>query len=94
MKDQKLQSACFWQFIDGLVYELYFPEELKAAGKEIRPHLGELAPIHDTMSEEEKLAIIQIVFDRLYDPRHPVRIRLEILDSVEVVRPIREALKR
>ncbi|MCK4623617.1 MAG: hypothetical protein KAT62_15565 [Desulfuromonadales bacterium] len=33
-------------------------------------------------------------FDRLYDPRHPVRNNLETLDSVEVIRTIREVLKR
>ncbi|MCI0660866.1 MAG: Eco57I restriction-modification methylase domain-containing protein [Acidobacteria bacterium] len=92
--DQKVQSAYFQQLIDGLVYELYFPDEIRAAGKEILPHLGKLAPITDIKSPEEKLAIIQREFDRLYDPRHPVRNHLETLDSVEVVRTIREALKR
>ncbi len=92
--DKKLQGAFFNQLIDGLVYELYFPDEIKASGKEILPHLGELTPIDDTMSDEEKLATIQREFDRLYDPRHPVRNNLETLDSVPVVRTIREALKR
>jgi hypothetical protein len=177
---QKIQSAYFEQLIDALVYELYFPDELKAAGKEILRHLGELPPIssppfqggvpaagggggsetkpprpsgtqlspcqggvhevgggsetkpprpsgtqlspcqggvHEVgggsetkpprpsgtppsqggefeMSDEEKLAIIKQQFDRLYDPRHPVRNIIETLDSVEVVRTIREALKR
>lgn len=91
---QKIQYAYFEQLIDALVYELYFPDELKAAGKEILRHLGELSPISDEMSDEEKLAIIQREFDRLYDPRHPVRNIIETLDSVEVVRTIREALKR
>ncbi|OGR05614.1 MAG: hypothetical protein A2511_01975 [Deltaproteobacteria bacterium RIFOXYD12_FULL_50_9] len=89
-----LQSAYFEELIDGLVYELYFPAELKTANKEILDHLGELTLITDTMSDEEKLAVIQTEFDRLYDPRHPVRNHLETLDSVEVVRIIREALKR
>jgi len=93
-KDLKLQAAYFEQLIDGLVYELYFPDEIKAAGKEILPHLGELPPITDTQSTEKKLAVIQAEFDRLYDPRHPVRNHLETLDSVEVVKTIREALKR
>lgn len=92
--DQRLISRYFEQLIDGLVYELYFPDEIKVANKQILPHLGELTPITDAMSEEEKLAAIQREFDRLYDPRHPVRNRLETLDSVEVVRTIREALKR
>ena len=92
--DCKLQSAYFEQLIDGLVYELYFPDEIKAAGKELLPYIGELAPINDAQTSEEKLAVIQHEFDRLYDPRHPVRNRLETLDSVEVVRIIREALKK
>jgi methylase of polypeptide subunit release factors len=92
--EQKLQSTFFDQLIDALVYELYFPNELKAAGKDILRHLGELTPISDDMSDEEKLAIIQREFDRLYDPRHPVRNIIETLDSVEVVRTIREALKK
>ncbi len=93
-QDYKLQSAYFEQLIDGLVYELYFPDELKAAGKDILRHLGELTSITDSMSNENKLAIIQREFDRLYDPRHPVRNSIETLDSVEVVRTIRAALKR
>jgi len=82
------------QLVDGLVYELYFPDEIKAAGKEILPHLGELTPLTDEMSQEEKRAVIQQEFERLYDPSHPVRNHLETLDSVEEVRIIREALKR
>jgi len=53
-----------------------------------------LGPITNKMTNEEKLSVIQRQFDRLYDPRHLVRNHLETLDSVEVVRTIREALKR
>jgi len=45
------------------------------------------------MADEEKLVIIQREFDRLYDPGHPMRNKLETLDSVEEVRIIREAIK-
>jgi hypothetical protein len=79
--------------IDTIVYELYFPEEIKSAGKEILKHLGDLKPITEDMSEEKKLAIIQSEFERLYDPNHPVRFAIETLDSVEEVRIIKEALK-
>ncbi|MCG7993201.1 MAG: N-6 DNA methylase [Candidatus Thiodiazotropha lotti] len=92
--DMSLYSAYFEQVINGLVYELYFPDEIKAADKEILPHLGSLTQISDDMAKEEKLAVIQRAFDRLYDPRHPVRNHLETLDSVEVVGTIREALQR
>ena len=46
------------------------------------------------MSEEEKLAVIRREFDRLYDPNHLVRNHVETLDSIEVVKIIRDALKR
>ena len=58
-----------------------FPELVK----DVRRQLG---------ISQEKLAIIQREFDRLYDPNHPVRNNLETLDSVDVVRTIREALKK
>jgi hypothetical protein len=93
-QDQKLQAAYFEQLIDGLVYELYFPEELKKAGKEILPHLGQLSPLTDSMSKEKKLAVIESEFDRLYDPGHPIRNNLETLDSVEEVRIIQQAVQR
>ncbi|NTU50731.1 MAG: hypothetical protein HGA87_07670, partial [Desulfobulbaceae bacterium] len=93
-KEKKIQRAFFEQLIDGLVYELYFPDELRGAGKGIQPHIGTLTPFADDMPEEQKLAIIQQAFDRLYDPCHPVRNNIETLDSVDVVRTIRKALKR
>ena len=93
-ENKKLESVFFEQLIDGLVYELYFPDEIKATGKEILLHIGKLEPLTGEMDDEEKLAVIQREFDRLYDPRHPVRNHIDTLDSIEVVRTIREALKR
>lgn len=91
---KRLLSSYFEQLIDGLVYELYFPEEIQATGKELLPHIGDLMPIEDKMSAEKKIATIQREFDRLYDPTHPVRNHLETLDSVPVVQTIRKALKQ
>lgn len=92
-KHSELSYMFFEQLLNSLVFELYFPEEIKTAGKEILKHLGDLKPITDDMSEEKKLAIIQSEFERLYDPNHPVRFAIETLDSVEEVRIIKEALK-
>lgn len=89
----EILNLYFESILDGIVFELYFPEEIKSAGKEILKHLGDLKPITEEMSEEEKLAIIQSEFERLYDPNHPVRFAIETLDSVEEVRIIKEALK-
>lgn len=76
-----------------MVYELYFSEEIKLSNKEINKYLGQLKPIAGDIQTEEKLAIIQREFDRFYDPSHPVRNHLETLDSVELVRIIKEALR-
>ena len=92
LSNHKIQYDFFNQLIDSIIFELYFPEEIKSAGKEILKHLGDLKPITEDMSEEEKLAIIQSEFERLYDPNHPVRFAIETLDSVEEVRIIKEAL--
>jgi hypothetical protein len=83
----------FFSILNAVIYELYFPEEIKSADKEILKHLEDLKSVKDEMSEEEKLAIIQSEFERLYDPNHPVRFAIETLDSVEEVRIIKEALK-
>ncbi|HLW62290.1 MAG TPA: N-6 DNA methylase [Flavobacterium sp.] len=89
----QIVSSYFDNVIETCIYELYFISEIKSAGKEILKHLGDLKPITDEMSDEEKLAIIQSEFERLYDPNHPVRNNVETLDSVEEVRIIKEALK-
>jgi hypothetical protein len=93
LKELKLQTAYFEQLIDGLVFELYFANEINAANKPILKHLGDLKSITEDMTAEQKLAIIQSEFDRLYDPSHPVRNHLETFDSVEEVRIIKEALQ-
>jgi len=88
-----IEAKYFESILDAIVFQLFLTEEIKSAGKEILKHLGDLKPITDEMSEEEKLAIIQSEFERLYDPNHPVRFAIETLDSVEEVRIIKEALK-
>jgi hypothetical protein len=89
-----LHVQYFENIIDTFIYELYFPQKIKSANKDISPHLGELPQLKKSMSDEEKKAIIQREFERLYDPSHPVRSRVETIDSVEVVKIIRDSLKR
>ena len=90
----KLQSVYFEQLIDALVYELYFPEEFKSAQKPVCSEIGKLIQFTNEQSNKERLAVIQREFDRLYDPKHPVRNAVGTLDSIEVVRTVQEALKR
>ncbi|WP_300461256.1 TaqI-like C-terminal specificity domain-containing protein [Desulfobacula sp.] len=92
--EKKLEAAYFEQIIDGLVYELYFQDDVKKAKKEINTHLGTLSPISNSMTDNEKLIVIKKEFDRLYDPDHLVRNHIETLDSIPVVKTIQDALKR
>jgi len=77
-----LISTFFEQIIDGMVYELYFPELLKKHNREIIKHLGELPEFTDSMSDEQKMKICKKVFDRLNDKEHPVRINLLYMSTI------------
>lgn len=72
-----LMPIYFEQLIDGMVYELYFPELFQNYGCEIIKFLGELPEFTESMNDEEKMKICQKVYDRLNDAAHPVRIHLE-----------------
>lgn len=78
----QLIPTYFEQIIDGMVYELYFPELLKKHNREIIKHLGELPEYTDSMSDEQKMKICKTVFDRLNDKEHPVRINLFYMNSI------------
>jgi hypothetical protein len=67
----------FEQIIDGMVYELYFPELLQKYDCEIIKYLGELPEFTESMSDEEKMEICKTIYGRLNDAAHPVRIHLE-----------------
>jgi methylase of polypeptide subunit release factors len=75
--NEKLIPTYFEQIIDGIVYELYFPELIKKHKREIIQHLGDLPEFTDNMSDEQKMKICKTVFERLHHPSHPVRINLE-----------------
>ncbi|MCP4157759.1 MAG: N-6 DNA methylase [bacterium] len=89
-EDLKLQAAFFEELIDGMVFELYFAEELKRVDKEILKYMTDLKPLKNDMTPEEKLVVLQSEFDRLYDPYHPVRNNLETLDSIKEIRTVME----
>lgn len=76
------------QIINGIVYELYFPELLKKNNREIIKHLGELPEINDKMSDEQKMNIIKKVFNRLNDKDHPVKVNLELMKTIPEIRII------
>jgi hypothetical protein len=80
--ENKLMPTYFEQIIDGMVYELYFPELLKKHNREIIQYLGELPEFSDKMNDELKMKICKEVFNRLNDKEHPVRVNLFYMNSI------------
>ncbi|MBN1184212.1 MAG: N-6 DNA methylase [Bacteroidales bacterium] len=78
----QLMSTYLEQVIDGMVYEIYFPELLKKHNREIIKHLGELPEFTEGMSDEQKMKICKEVFNRLNEKEHPVRINLFYMNSI------------
>ena len=78
----------FERILNGMVYELYLPDELHKAGRHIIKHVeAEKLPELESI-EGDKLAALQGIFERLYAKDHPVRENLYFLNSVEAVRTI------
>ncbi len=96
LKSQPYENMCFYfeQLIDGMVYELYFENEIKQAGCDILQYLNDLPEIKEENSEEEKLKIITKVFNKLYDKESQVRKNLFFMDSVEEVAIIKKSLEK
>ncbi|MCD4653612.1 Eco57I restriction-modification methylase domain-containing protein, partial [bacterium] len=82
------ECAYFERLIDAMVYELYFPDEIRSAGCEVLIHLKNLPELKDDMSDEQKLTIIEKIYKELSDPKHPVRISMFKMETVEEVRII------
>jgi len=78
----QLMSTYFEQIIDGMVYELYFPDLIKKHKREIIQHLGELPEFTDKMGDEQKMKICKTVFNRLNDREHTVRVNLFYMSSI------------
>jgi hypothetical protein len=83
-----LLAGYFDQWINALVYELFLPEALHAAGlRFFRLAQQARLPALATLKGKE-LAEIQKLFETLYRPGHPLRQSLFALDSIEEIRII------
>ena len=70
------------------MYELYFPDEIKAADGEVLKHVAKLPEFKDDWSDEKKLAVIEKVYKELSDPKHPVAIAMEKMQEIPEVKII------
>lgn len=77
----------FEQLLNGLVYELFFEEELHAQRLTLFKYLSESKPPRlESISHDMKLGVLKETYERLADLNHPVRACLFSLPSLEVVR--------
>jgi type I restriction-modification system DNA methylase subunit len=84
-----LIAAFMEQWVNALVYELFFPQELHAAGL----HFFDLIqaanlPSLETLAEAERLPRLQAIFKTTYAPDHKLRQALYQLGSLDLVRTI------
>jgi adenine-specific DNA-methyltransferase len=89
----KLIIAYFEQLIDGLLYEIYFPEEFSDAGKSICSllSLDQIPPIEKIQGD--KTIRLHKIFEEIFNISHPVRQLIFFLDTIESVRIIEGRVK-
>ncbi len=83
----------FERFIDAMVYELYFPDEIKAAGCEVLKYLGNLPELKDDWSDEQKLQTIENLHKEFSNPGHPVSVAMEKMQEIEDIKIIEGKVK-
>ena len=82
-------SNYFEHLLNGLIYELFFPDELQAQKLTLFKHVEDASlPAIDSIPENQRLAVIQETFERLNEPNQPVQECLYSLGSLESVRII------
>lgn len=94
MKDAPtvLMSAYFEQWLNGLVYELFFPGELKSRKLNLFDETEKLnIPDLSKRKAADKLSALQDVFSKAYDKESALRGMLFDLKSLDVVRVIEES---
>ncbi|MEI6784409.1 MAG: hypothetical protein WCQ21_26245 [Verrucomicrobiota bacterium] len=84
-----LIAAFFEQWMNALVYELFFPQELHAADLHFFDLIQAVSlPSLDTLAEAERLPRLQVVFNTTYASDHKLRQALYRLGSLDLVRTI------
>jgi hypothetical protein len=75
------------QLLNGLVYELFFPDELHARKLFLFDHVARAKlPTLESLPKSKRAADVQEAFDRIYKCNHPIRECLSSLGSLPIVR--------
>lgn len=81
--------AYFGHILDGLVYELYLPDELHQGDKHFfQPLFEERLPDLEEIPGDDKVPAFREIFEHLSERHHPIRRNSFFLDSLEPIRII------
>ena len=79
----------FQQVLNGLVYELDFPDELHAHGLSPFDLVTRAAlPTLDSIPAPQRLPRLRELFETHYHPDHPLRVSLGKLQTLDTIRII------
>lgn len=80
----------YWErVLNGLVYELYFPEEVHGAGLQFFDLIERSGLLTiDAVPDGKQLSHVRQLAETLYDGIHPLRIALDKLQTLDTVRTI------
>ncbi len=82
----RVMVGYFNRIIDGMVYELYLPDELHKGSKHFfQPLLDEQLPQLEEI-QGDKMSAFRDIFEHFHERTHPIRINLFFLDSVKSIR--------
>ena len=86
--EDKLMLSYFEQLVNAIVLELYLPDELHVNDKYFLKHLlTENLPSLKKI-KGNKIESLRVIFKRIFDREHPLRVNIYFLNSVEVVRQL------
>lgn len=87
-KRHKIDTTLTEQLLDAMVFELYFPEDVKAAGCAVIDLAGGLT---NSLPASDELVNLQKWLDRINDPREELRNR--VIAQAHTVEPVRLIIK-
>jgi len=87
-RDELMQA--YWErMLNGLVYELYFPDEFQNAGLRLFDLVKQAKLLSvGAPTESDRLIALRDKFEDLFDPNHAIRIALDKLQTLDIVRII------
>jgi adenine-specific DNA-methyltransferase len=83
-KKSQSDTTFFERLLDAMVYELYFPENIKTNGAEVLKYLGDLPEVKNDNDEQNLKAIGKVQKD-LSDPKHAISAALLRLLTIEEI---------